>query len=223
LEFVLKKYINMRKTTNYKPVYRSGRLQTTNCSNGFSLVELLVVLSIFSLITAIVVFKNNQFSSSVLLTNLAYETALQVREAQVYGINVKSSGGDFSYPYGVHFEASNDKQIISFVDRNADGIYDSVSPGQICGDNVSECLDIAKIGRGNKIKDFCVVDSSNVESCAATTGISSLDISFKRPNPDAIIRSGIGSYQKAEIYLISADGKYEKTVMVSESGQIVIE
>ena len=83
-------------------------LKPTN--RGFSLVELLVVISIFTIISSVVVFRQSKFSSDILITNLAYQMALEIREAQTYGIGVKSVDnpviiGDskFKYGYGIHF------------------------------------------------------------------------------------------------------------------------
>lgn len=53
-----------------------------NKTKGFSLLELLVVISIFTIITTIALFNQGQLNSNVLLTNLAYDVALTVREVQ---------------------------------------------------------------------------------------------------------------------------------------------
>ena len=57
---------------------------------GFTLIELLVSIAIFIIITSVAVWNNSQFNSTILLTDLGYEIALSVRQAQVYGITVKA-------------------------------------------------------------------------------------------------------------------------------------
>ncbi len=74
--------------------------------SGFTLVEMLVVVAIFTIISAVALFNQTKFSSDMVITNLAYEIALEVRQAQTYGIGVRNSSNDasnFQYGYGVHF------------------------------------------------------------------------------------------------------------------------
>ena len=81
-------------------------------NKGFTLIELLVCITIFVIMTALLLFKYGNFNQSVLLTNLAYDTALTIRTAQNYGLSVKAvkdaSGADvicsssnFQCAYGV--------------------------------------------------------------------------------------------------------------------------
>ncbi len=62
---------------------------------GFSLIELIVVTGIFTVITAVVLANNAQFNNSVLLGNAAYDIALSVRQAQVYGLSTQAYSGEF--------------------------------------------------------------------------------------------------------------------------------
>src|SRR3989338_6906440 len=73
-------------------------------NRGFTLVELLVTLSLFVVLTTIVLFSQQKFNGSILLTNLAYDVALTIRQAQTFGVNVRenvnaSSGEEFKTPY----------------------------------------------------------------------------------------------------------------------------
>src|SRR3989344_4732921 len=78
---------------------------------GFTLVELIVVVAITTLISSIVVVGSSKFDGTILLTNLAYDVALSVREAQFAGLNVKvfQSGGTstFNAGYGITFYKLN--------------------------------------------------------------------------------------------------------------------
>lgn len=201
------------------------------CSRGFSLVELLVVLSIFSLITSVVLVQGSRFDSSILLTNLAYETALTIREAQVYGISVRgetgASGLAFQHAYGVYF-GGDDKSIVSFIDRTDNRKYD-LGTG-VCREVGSECLDILKINRGNRVAKFCAISagSSSTTYCTDDSNSSShlddLSITFKRPNPDAVIKNSADIlFKSASIVLSSADGLSQRTLNIEATGQISIE
>ena len=92
---------------------------------GFTLIELLVTISIFIIVTSVAVFNNNQFNSSILLTDLGYQIALSVRQAQVYGITVKapascvvgSSSCSFTSGYGIDFNINSKTSYILFEDK----------------------------------------------------------------------------------------------------------
>ena len=104
---------------------------------GFTLVELLVSIAIFSVITTMAVFNNSQFNSSVLLTNLAYEVAISIRQAQVYGVTVrKNSAGSFDSAYGIHFDMNTPTAYSLFEDKP--------TINHIC--DVSECADTGQMG-----------------------------------------------------------------------------
>src|SRR3989344_6847475 len=78
---------------------------------AFTLVELVVVLAIFTLISSVVLANHSRFNGSVLLGSLAYDIALSIREAQVYGLSVKqhtvAGVGQFQIGYGIHFASNN--------------------------------------------------------------------------------------------------------------------
>jgi prepilin-type N-terminal cleavage/methylation domain-containing protein len=176
---------------------------------GFTLVELMVSVGIFSLITTIAIFSNSRFNSTVVLTNLAYEVALSVRQAQFYGITVKrSAAGAFDSGYGVHFDAATPDTYILFEDK---------VPQNHRYDN-GEAVETYTLKKGNGIGKICV-DSN----CAN----SSVDITFIRPNPDATsfyVRSagGTGTGGTAEICVASPQGDKRK-VIVESTGQISVQ
>ncbi len=179
---------------------------------GFTLIELMVSIAIFAFMTAFMLAKYGGFNQSVLLTNLAYDVALTIRTAQSYGLNVKSAKrdtNDFKFPYGVHFQ-KNVTSFVFFVDGNSNGIYDATD----------QSISTSNIKRGNKISEICV---GSVSFCADIN--SSLDITFKRPDPDAIIKVGtdtINSYSYARITLSLSDGSAIRKVSVYSTGQIAV-
>src|SRR3989344_5480115 len=96
---------------------------------GFTLVELMVVTGIFVVITSLILANNTRFGGAVLLENLAYDIALSVRRAQVYGIAVRRFGeDDFSAGYGVNFTIGTPAVYILFADiypkSTGNGIYE---------------------------------------------------------------------------------------------------
>jgi len=192
---------------------------------GFTLVELLVTISIFVILTGVVMFSQSKFNGSVLLTNLAYDTALTLRQAQNYGINIRENTstniGDF-LPYGVHFNLDSSKSFILFADTSyradgtADGLYSIIAGVDI---NICQadkgCVNRYNIKQGNYISDLCV-DETNCSK-------DKLDIVFKRPSPEALIRADNGdqTYSVGIIKLKGADGS-ERKVRVQANGLIEI-
>lgn len=186
---------------------------------GFSLMELIVVTGILTLITGLMLMNNNKFGGVILLENLAYDVALSMREAQVYGISVRQFGaGNFDVGYGVHFDMVSPKSYSLFGDVDADGLWavnEEVSPSPYA------------IGRGYFISKLCAPAGEDTGTC---TPISQLDIVFKRPEPDAYISadgvSGVlfpsSLYDSARVVLASPRGD-EASVVVEITGQISVE
>ena len=178
---------------------------------GFTLVELVVSIGIFALMTTLLLAKYGTFNQGIILTNLAYDVALTVRNAQSYGLNVKSAptagenfSSDFNYSYGVHF-SSNSNTFTFFKDAD-NYLYDNPTLEKI-SDSVMK--------RNSKISALCV---GTVTACSS---VSTLDVVFKRPNPDAII-NGVSSNSYAEITLQGSDGSIRK-VVVRSTGQIAVQ
>lgn len=199
---------------------------------GFTLVELLISVAIFSLITGVVVYNHSKFSSDLIVTNLAYQVALSIRQAQVYGLSVRGatsgSGQTFNAGYGVHFDSSSNQKFYFFADI-ANKKQLCSNSGVDCTSAISACLptdgclEQITIPGGNTIDRFCIVADDSID-CPAVGNPSMLDMTFKRPDPDAsfntrALPSQIGTV--AKIYVKSSQGK-QKTISVNQSGQISI-
>jgi len=152
---------------------------------GFTLVELLVSLGIIVIITGIARFGKTRFERSILLTNLGYDVALAIREAQVYGVNVKRTSNTtltnpYDVSYGVHFQSGSDTFTL-FVDNNNDHFYNT------SGTPADSAVRTYTIKNNNKIAGLCVVRPGDTAgTCHVAT---SLDITFRRPDPNACLNS----------------------------------
>ncbi|MDB5259756.1 MAG: Pili subunit [Candidatus Taylorbacteria bacterium] len=189
----------------------------SNTQSGFTLIELIVSVSIFVFMTAFLVGKFGKFNQSVLVTNTAYDVALTIRNAQSYAMNVRQSTVDvsatsFQHPYGVHFETgSNNFYFFSDADNNFVR-------------STGETITTSTIKKG-------LVISSIEAQCGNATYLSktSADVSFRRPDPDAILRttttpdfSNPTSCEAVKLTVHAPDGS-NKIVLIRSTGQIAIE
>lgn len=204
---------------------------------GFTMIELMVTVSIFVVVSSIVLANYPKFSSNVTLDNLAHAIAISIREAQVFGLSVKEFGsGSSVFPgYGVSFNNSYNKSFILFADSNGDKEYSRpASPnGDAC---VGDCLEKFAISDSNSIYTLCgdlkadgvVVNTiEDLNTPNSNCGLTSLDISFTRPDPDATLTGdsvvwGKRNYSDAEVVVVSPKGSFQ-IVTVWSTGQISVE
>ena len=192
-------------------------------NKGFSLVELLVVLSIFLIITSVVLFNQNKFSSDISITNVAYSIALEIRQAQVSGILVGQGRDDFNKAFGVHFMIENDQIVFkNFKDFIENTNYDVGEGG------VSQ-----QLSEGNIILSVCTYsDESSTAGKKCITpsnsgGIGTVDILYKRPEPSAIILDDSpvdpnDRRKRVEVIVQSSLGDRTRTIKAYNTGQISV-
>lgn len=197
-------------------------------NKGFTLVELTVSIAIFVTFTAVALFNYPRFSNRVSLDLLTHNIALMIRQAQTFGLGVKSFGGLFP-PYGVKF-TPNSKTFTFFGDvcgpgGAADGVYNSA----LCtpsGED-KEYYELFTIPKGsNEIVALCT-NEPNVNpldpGASPGCGKTSLDITFRSPRPDArIIANGSGSLAVDAEIIVSNGGGEAKVIVVGKTGQISI-
>lgn len=185
----------------------------------------MVVTGVIVLVSGVVLANYNQFGGKIKLQNLAYDVALSIREAQVYGISVAGfsvgTTNSYSTGYGVHFAANDPTHYELFADVNGNGIY---NPSSGSDGNVPPSP--YTISSGYKISRLCAPKGDDRETC---TSVSSLDILFKRPESDAWISAERQScilsspycQPSARIVLKSPRGDF-MSVIVEDNGQISV-
>lgn len=180
--------------------------------------------------------RQSRFNSSTVLRSLAYSVALSVRQAQVYGTSVvgtTTSAGNcvggfynagicYASAYGLYFDVSTPTTYILFADLNNDGKYQT-----------NEYVKPFNLNNGYVISNFCangVNGAAAISRCAASS-INTLNIIFKRPNPDASFNAFNASglpiagdvYSGAYIQLqVTGDTANTKSVSVLVTGEISV-
>jgi len=190
---------------------------------GFSLIELIVTISISMVITAVVFFNYPSFNANLSIRRTADEIALSVREAQAYGLGVREFKG-FSvigkFPgYGVHFDINSPKNFILYADGGIDGSqnnqYDKGAGIGCGGQEETECFRDYGLATQDVLVELC-----GDSDCS----LANLDIVFLRPNPTVIIRSDSapGNFSQSSIR-VRAMGGEERVIKITAAGQISVE
>ncbi len=189
---------------------------------GFSIVEMIVVIGIFTVITGVVLFNLPQFRDQTILELIAQDMAITIRQAQVFGISTRSFKGQFP-SHGVFFNLLDNaaldpwkKSFILFADvASGDGDYSL--PSVACGSN-NECVEQFNI-QGN-VEIFALLSCS--PGCAPIA-TQQLSVAFIRPNPEAIFKPTIAGTNKVKIRLKSLRDNACRNVVVWITGQIYVE
>ena len=196
-----------------------------NYKKGFTLVELLVTISMFVVITGVVLVNSNSFDNSVLLRNFTYDVALTIKQAQTYGVNVnEDSKGEFTNAYGVYFDMiESPTNFVIFSDFPLDLEGNSNRTDSVTTCNIdSECIKKYSMNKGTHIKNICVSDKG--EEC--NKDVSKLSIIFARPSLEAKMYSfdndiASAPYKYVKITLQSGDGA-TSSVIITSVGQIYV-
>ncbi|MDQ3076944.1 MAG: prepilin-type N-terminal cleavage/methylation domain-containing protein [bacterium] len=182
-------------------------MNSSKYNQGFTLIEMIVVIAIFIIFATIIVADYNKFGQKEKFINFIYDTALTIRQVQTSGFAVRESGEgseNFKDGYGLHFSPVDDAHGYTlFIDKpDQDGFYNKFYDASVpSGDQLDEFLRTIDIGEKYTIEKVCVFPTG--DNCADENG-NSVDVVFVRPNPDAYITyngTGGGTYDSAKIYL----------------------
>lgn len=182
-----------------------------NKQKGFTLIELIVVVGIFLVLTAVVVFNYNKFSNDTILTNMAYEMALSYRQAQVFGVAAVGDTGDFGKAYGISIYApvGDQKRYRLFVDQDQDGLYDAgASPSELIEEYTLQ-RDVVISGLADSLGGSCNVLTSNL-----------MNVLFLRPSQTALV-NGASNRDFGEIELSNSQGT-KRYVRILNNGQVYV-
>ncbi|MBI2627472.1 type II secretion system protein [Candidatus Nomurabacteria bacterium] len=185
-------------------------------NKGMTYIELIVVLSIFAIMSSIILYNYGEFQAKVDIKNLASDIALKIVEAQKSALSGKWTSGavdGWKPSYGIYFNTSSadeKKKFTYFADFNNDKIYNDTP------------LDTISITKGNYIE--------KIESCAGSPTIcalvtnSFLSIIFTRPNSGAVFSSLSGILTGFDYIQITISSPQGKTALIKiyPSGRIQV-
>lgn len=197
---------------------------------GFTLIELVISLSIMMVMTGLLLFNYPESAVRVTLINSVQSTVLLIREAQVRGSAIDSVNSSFG-GYGVFLkiEDSNTNSTVKLFGDSVSNSGSSNSSGLPIGNGLYEISPIDETNStlslpiGFRITKFCV--GLTPSTCYSDTD-SSLTISFTRPSPRPdIYLNGLKTtnYGRACIELQSKDPTFIghiRSIEVYNSGMI---
>ncbi len=162
---------------------------------GFSLVEFIVILTIFSIMTSVSLFNYNKHQSILEESNLAQDIALTIRQAQVYGISATNqiygsedfdASGYLDIQLGEGVNVIKDQSIrgVSInLDKKTLVLYADNDKNHIFNGENDRVIDERRIISNTIAFDKISIQEDNDAVIEKVNGI--LDITFQRPYPDA--------------------------------------
>ncbi|MFZ5363974.1 MAG: pilus assembly FimT family protein [Patescibacteria group bacterium] len=168
---------------------------------GFTIIELLVSLSIFIIVTAMVVTNFRGGNRSDELKIAAETIASSLRRVQNMALagelvdGISPPGG-----YGIYFNLGNPGQYLIFADKDGDLAYDV---GEVLADGAIDLADNITL--------------ENILPAAAST------IIFKPPKPTIYINGGVGDNILGVTVKHSLSGKVKKILVNRISGRVDVE
>ena len=194
----------------------SSTIFTFKNGAGFSVVELLVVISLMGIITGAYLWNAGSFRQGVAITRAGQAMAFALRDAESRAMSVHADSyvnpQTFPSGYGIFFENSQPQRYILFFDGGAspNGLYDSPT----------EHITTYTLPNYLRIKEL------QIDPAGSPSPISnSLTVVYRRPLPTTEVRVN-GTLSPATnfgIVLESENGNYKKTIQAWITGQIAVQ
>lgn len=205
---------------------------------GFTLVEMLVVLFIITVITAVVINGQSNYNKSLLLTDTTYGVALSGREAQSFGLASRKFGNVQNPGYGLHFSSATPGMYTLFADTantltppancplGTPGTPEQ-KPGNCRFDAADGVVSSYAFSRGFTVSKLCGKTGLTRYCSTDAAPLSTLDLVFTRPNTSTTISglvngSALTTFDCAEITISDPLKQATRTIRVSSIGEISI-
>lgn len=190
-------------------------------TEGFTLVEFIVIMAIFAVMVGVVLFNFTGFRSKITLDNLAQDIAISIRQIQTSaGASISTTDSpEDEIPRGIFFPYSPDlgtydSRFITFQDNNGNGLYDD-----------GEEIDTIVFQTPDRITD--IIYGSDMASLLTPLGPQSLGITFRRFSTGArFTDTGGGTVSNAGIVRIkvtAVDRRTSRFITISRIGQVSVQ
>lgn len=170
-------------------------------NRGFTLIEILVVLTIIVIITGIVIFNTSLERQNSALLRSAQKLSLDLRRAQLFALSSKiyKTSGIVPCGWGIHFNGIGSTSYIIFADLAT----------------MPDCSDRDFVRASSGSEDF---ETTNFEPKISINSLSGSlsDVVFTPPEPTV---NFVPSQTSASIVLINKDGA-TRTININKTGFI---
>jgi prepilin-type N-terminal cleavage/methylation domain-containing protein len=197
---------------------------------AFTLVELLVSISIMAIVLGISFSGGPQAIMRLTLSDNAYRTEILLREAQLQGSAVVSVSSNYGGA-GVYFDLATTSEAVKFRDRIDLSITHPIGIGNGLYDQAlgNEYNEVVKTVNRHRIGVLCVATSTNPLLCndELEPDLKTLTISFSRPRQNANIYINDSKTTNYDIACVQLDSLrtpvkgYVRSILIYKSGMIV--
>jgi prepilin-type N-terminal cleavage/methylation domain-containing protein len=203
LIFVAFKFMKYKKNKAKNNISPAGKILAVQ--NGFTLIELIVSISIIAMMSGLFLANYHSTNESTELKMTAQKLASDIRLVQNYSLGSKEYGGNMpAGGWGIHLDrVSFPNSYILFADSDGNMQYDS---GESDADKGGQTISLPV---GVNVGDIDIGSSVN-----------SVDITFLPPDPITNIWDGSNAYNFVDIILIEENGNMTRTVGVNFFGLI---
>jgi Tfp pilus assembly protein FimT len=202
----------------------------TGGNGGFVLIELLISMSLATLILGVVLFGYRVFTNNLAVRAAGQQVAVSVRQAQSQGVVNRqiNTSADFANGYGVSFNLSDPTSYIVFSDKNSNGKYD----GDTNCSAGTECLEKDSFKNNVSLYSFCGTDPANTRTCPPLAA-QNLNVIFSSTNQEKASDAKIqftdasgnilsSNYDSAQIFVGIGGRAPFSEVSVSSTGVIYV-
>jgi len=168
-----------------------------NKGRGFTLIELMVVISIITILSVMVFINQRSSQSQYLITQAVQKLTSDLRRTQNMAMSGTQIAGNY-YGYGIYAERNNNFYII-FGDRNDNKKFDG-EPTDTIIENIKlpSNVTISSVSPSDKVHVF-----------------------FRPPDPLTSISDGTSDMTEASIVLVISSGQsLSRTVKVTHAGLV---
>jgi len=183
-------------------------MEVNNKNNGFTLIEILVVIVIIMILTLVALPYFMQAGKQFALSRSAHKLAQDIRMVQEMSMSAKEFHGIIPQGgYGVRFDENSNTYIL-FADCSNNKLYDSV--GNLCN-GYPEKVEEIKLERGVKVK------------CLFPVCWLFGEVVFTPPDPVVTIQPFPGAATLLIQISLDTDPSKTKTITVNKAGLIEIQ
>ena len=185
--------------------------------NGFSLIELIVVVTIIALISAIVLVNYRGGQERFALQRSTHILAQDMRHAQELAMRAENFHGTVSRGgFGVHL-VSNTSSYILFADCDGDRVFD------VTTDFTTECANSGRTGFGVRSEELEIRQLERGVIITSISPASPSTIVFIPPDPAILINNGVVTSTTITLGIMIDGVNVTSSVIVNNAGLIAIE